>query len=73
MNHTIKSRKLGQDFEFILGAGGYVSLKKENGNYSQICKGGQFAGATLEATEDNFVNVCKNWYRSYMTELNKYS
>jgi hypothetical protein len=49
--------------------GGYVRLEtpgKSGTLGQQICDGGRFSGSTVSATPENFVRVCRSWYRAYM-------
>lgn len=59
---TIKSRKLGQVFNFEQ-RGGYLYC---NGN--QICHGGQYRGETMWCANDDLraEKMCRNWCAQMM-------
>lgn len=68
---TIHSRKLNKDVTFYKSPSvtkGYVYVDlngKEGCLGKQICKGGYLMGSTIQATDENFERVCKNWLRLY--------
>lgn len=77
MRLEIKSRKLDKNFNFFApDNGGYIRL--ENGEKvgvfgDQICRNGEFRGSTLSAySYDEFIKICKSWYRSYINKIPEY-
>ena len=74
---TINSRKLGREYTFYMPpSGGYVRL--ENGSNhgtlgTQICYGGGFRGNTIPcATDAEFREECRRWYRQHMSDADIY-
>lgn len=72
---TIKSRKLGRNFEFFMPSTSaphktaYIRLTDDRtpGTLGrQICYGGTFLGNTVAATEANFAKECRAWYRQHV-------
>lgn len=65
---TIHSRKLNRDITFsLIGDYVYVDLNGKEGCLGkQICKGGYLMGSTIQATDENFERVCKNWFKAYI-------
>jgi len=64
---TIKSRKLGEDFEFTQ-KGLYLYC-----NERQICEGGGFLGNTLWCTKgdnEQAKTICIKWYAQMMRKSN---
>jgi len=74
MTHQIKSRKTGGTFTFRMNSlGGYVWLCSHCHQDSlpsyQIAEGGQFRGASVMATPQDFKATCQAWYRAYIRSL----
>ena len=66
MELVIKSRKLKEQFVFIMNfEGGYIRRLSECGS-SQICEGGGFRGDTIRSSPARFKADCRRWYRAYM-------
>ncbi len=69
MQITLKSRKLGKSFTFFKSSGNayvYNSTYQPGTLGKQICRGGQYGGSTLTASDDNFEAVCRRWLRQHV-------
>jgi len=70
MEYTINSRKLGKPVTFYSSGNGgyiYVNLNGKEGTLGhQICSGGCLYGDTLTAYDNDFVRICRLWWRNYL-------
>ncbi len=75
MNYTIKSKKFNADFEFSKYDGNnmYVRVYSKaiewcvkTNDAKQICHGGGLMGDTISANDEDFIKICRNWYKQYI-------
>lgn len=80
MEYKIKSRKLQKDIIFSRPGTRSVYVDFTEGKYpgtlgEQICKGGYTnGGSCITSPSDDyseFVRICKNWWKSFLYNLNR--